>query len=81
MNRRTSRRPRDRARKSLEQLPYGVFKHRFAAIEVLGDEALESIHDASMTILETCGLRVMDAEARGIFRRGGFDVDDSTERV
>ena len=81
MSRRAGRRPRDRARKALEQLPYGGFKHRFAAIEVLGEEALEAIHDASMTILETCGLRVMDPEARAIFRRRGFDVDDSTECV
>lgn len=81
MSRRPGRRPRDAARKALEQLPYGAFKHRFAALEVLDEEALEAIHDASMTILETCEFRVMDPEARAIFRRGGFDVDDSAESV
>ena len=50
MIRRARRKPRDRDRAILQQLPYGAFKHRFAAMEVLDDEGLESIHDASMKV-------------------------------
>ena len=68
-------------RQALEQLPYGPFRHGFSPLEVLGPEALESIHDGAMTILEGCGLRVLDPEARAVFGRGGFDVDDTAEQV
>ena len=34
-----------------------------------------------MTILETSGLRVLDPEARRIFRRGGFEIDDDAQQV
>ena len=79
MTRRTNRRARERGRQVLEQLPFGAFKHGFRPIEVLEAAAVEQIHDASMTILETSGLRILDPETRRILRDGGFDVDESAE--
>ena len=72
---------RGRVKKAFEQLPYGIFKHGFAAHEVLGIEDLQAIHEASMQVLETSGMKIMDCEARNILREGGFEVDDAEERV
>ncbi len=49
--------------------------------EVLSPSEVERIHRASMTILETTGIRVDFALARDIYRQAGAQVDDQTQRV
>ena len=81
MARRTSQKRSERARGQLTQLPYRPFRHRFRPIEVIGEEELEAVHNASLGILETTGLRVLDPTARRILRDGGFEVDEAAEVV
>ena len=65
MTRRARRGARERSRNAFEQIPWGAFAHRFAPLEVIDPDGLEAIHQASMTILETSGLRVLDPRVPG----------------
>jgi trimethylamine--corrinoid protein Co-methyltransferase len=49
--------------------------------EVVSADELESIHEASLTILERIGMEFMDPESRQIMREAGADVDESNHRV
>jgi trimethylamine--corrinoid protein Co-methyltransferase len=49
--------------------------------EVVSADELESIHLASLTILERIGMEFMDPESRQIMREAGADVDESNQRV
>ena len=49
--------------------------------EVISADEVESIHEASLTILERIGMEFFDAEARSIMREAGAHVDESTMRV
>lgn len=53
--------------------------YRIPVYEVLNEEGLELIHDASCRILEEIGIEFRDAEALAIWRDQGADVQD--ERV
>ncbi|UDL91313.1 trimethylamine methyltransferase family protein [Mesorhizobium sp. PAMC28654] len=52
-----------------------------APIEVLTEEQVETIHDASMSVLEDVGMRIQDEETRNFFASAGFSVDHATELV
>lgn len=49
--------------------------------EVVSADELESIHNASLTILERIGMEFLCPESRSIMRNAGADVDESTMRV
>ena len=49
---------------SLQQAPFRQVSMPYAPIEVLSSDRIEAIHDAGLTILETIGIRVLDARAR-----------------
>ena len=49
--------------------------------EVVSADELESIHEASLQILERVGMEFNDPESRSIIREAGADVDESTMRV
>ncbi|HYI30005.1 MAG TPA: trimethylamine methyltransferase family protein [Bradyrhizobium sp.] len=56
-------------------------RNPYAPVQVLDEEQIERIHDASMTVLEDVGMRIQDADARNYFAAAGFSVDHPTERV
>lgn len=49
--------------------------------EILDEEGVELIHDASMRILEEVGIDFRDAEALDIWRRAGAEVSDQRVRI
>lgn len=55
--------------------------NRLARTELLEPEALEDIHQTSLTVLEEIGMDVMLPEARERMRAAGADVTEGTERV
>ena len=71
----------ERAAEVLAQRPYAQVTNRFSPMEVLREDQIERIHDASMQILETTGMEIMYAGARQLLRKAGFDVDDAAQRV
>ncbi|MDK1387279.1 trimethylamine methyltransferase family protein [Sinorhizobium sp. 8-89] len=48
---------------------------------VLSEDALESVHDASLTILEEIGMDIILPEARDRMKAAGADVTPGTDRV
>jgi len=50
-------------------------------LAVLDDEGLNQIHDASMEILSTVGVKIPHAKMREMFREAGAQVNDNTEVV
>ena len=44
-------------------------------------DRIEAIHDTALRVLEQLGIRVLNTEARDIFRRAGADVQESTQMV
>ena len=64
-----------------EQIPYRQPYMRLNHTEVVSADELESIHLASLTILERIGMDFIDPESRSIMREAGADVDEATHRV
>ncbi|MEA2782502.1 MAG: trimethylamine---corrinoid protein Co-methyltransferase [Rhodospirillaceae bacterium] len=70
-----------RAPAIIRQPAWRKLTNPYAPIEVLDDESVERIHQASMRLLEECGLEFMDREALDILATHGAAVDYSTSRV
>ncbi|MBI5090538.1 MAG: trimethylamine methyltransferase family protein [Actinobacteria bacterium] len=64
-----------------EQLPFRQPQMRLNHTEVVSPDELESIHEASLTILERIGLEFLDPESRSLMREAGADVDETNGRV
>ena len=54
---------------------------RFSPTDVVSADELQSIHEASLEILERIGMEVLDPEARSIMAAAGAQVDETTDRV
>lgn len=63
------------------QRPWKQPVMRFAPIDAVSPDELESIHTTSLRILEEIGMEVLDPEARSIYREHGCSVDERTMRV
>ncbi len=66
---------------TLIQRPWQQLRNPFPPIDVLSAEDVERIHDASMTILEDVGMRILDVEARRILEIAGFRHDADEELI
>ena len=64
-----------------EQRPFRQPQLRYAPTEVVSADELESIHDASLRILEDIGMDFLDAEARRLLVEAGADVRGDDPRV
>ncbi|NND01107.1 MAG: trimethylamine methyltransferase family protein [Gammaproteobacteria bacterium] len=78
---RRPRRNRETPGFSLDQLPFRQLKNPFPPIEVLSEEALAKIHDASMRILEQIGLQIVNDRARALMVAHGATLDSETGYV
>ncbi|MEE8275030.1 MAG: trimethylamine methyltransferase family protein, partial [Alphaproteobacteria bacterium] len=81
MARDPSRRRAHRAAEGLRQLPWREVVNPYAPIEVLSADQVETIHAASLRVLEETGMRVLDAGARERLARAGADGDQSSMLV
>ncbi len=50
-------------------------------VEILSDDQVESIHRASLRVLNETGIEIMSPKARAFFKVAGADVDQSNDRV
>src|SRR5437879_2313080 len=66
---------------AFNQPPWRRLANPYAPIEVLTEEQLDRLHDASMRILETHGLEFLSDAALDILARAGADVDRGSRRV
>ena len=79
-NRRRGRSTAERSRLPLQR-PFAQPRMRYKPTEVVSADELESIHDASMRILEDIGMDFLDPEARQLLAEAGASVEVGSERV
>jgi trimethylamine--corrinoid protein Co-methyltransferase len=68
-------------RKAISQPPFRQITNLYKPIEVLSDDQIEEIHNASLNILETIGLKVWGEEARAVYKGLGASIDRPEMRV
>jgi trimethylamine--corrinoid protein Co-methyltransferase len=54
---------------------------RFAPVDIVSRDELESIHQAALTVLREIGIDILHDEAKSILRNAGADVDPRSNRV
>jgi trimethylamine--corrinoid protein Co-methyltransferase len=76
---RRSRRAKQRERLAspLAKTPFRHLKNPYRPLEILDDEQIEQLHQASLRILEEIGLDFFDDEALNLWRDAGAKVDFS----
>jgi len=65
----------------IHQLPWRSVVNPYAPVEILDAEQIETIVQAALNVLETQGMRFLDAGSRKTLRRAGADVDDASLMV
>ncbi len=65
----------------IEQLPWKQVRRPFPPQNLLSEDQLESIHLASLKILEEMGMDFMSEEARGLLKDAGAEVKNGDARV
>lgn len=68
-----SRTPRSQT--TIQQLPWRTVENAHGPLPILDDDGVQTIHDASMRVLEELGIEVWSAEARQLFADAGAIVD------
>ena len=74
-------RQRGGASPKIEQIEWQELVNPHPPIEILPEEDLQKIHDASMEILSDIGIRILEPHARHLLAEAGAQVDESTEMV
>ncbi len=70
-----------RAANQIEQLPWRDVVNPYGPTAVLNDEQLERIIDSALTVLETQGMRFLEASSREQLAIAGADVDENSMMV
>jgi trimethylamine--corrinoid protein Co-methyltransferase len=65
----------------VQQLPWRQPSNPHAPLEVLSAEQVQQIHQASLTLLESPGIRVLHEGARDLLAGAGAEVDPDTQMV
>jgi trimethylamine---corrinoid protein Co-methyltransferase len=65
----------------VKQLPWRSHRNPYKPIEVLSEEQIERIHDASMRILEEFGIEFLDSQARERAIAKGAELVPDTQRL
>ncbi len=82
MTRRRPRRRRERKEQDrVTQMPWRTVTNPYPPIEILSADQVETIHEASLRVLERTGMRILDAGARSRFAAAGARVEHSSQMV
>ena len=82
--RQSRRRRQGRAKRDANQLaqpPWRAVRNPFKPVDLLSEEQVERIHQASLTVLRDMGVEFMSDEALNVLERAGADVDRNTQIV
>ena len=77
--RRSTRNPRVSG--SIAQLPWKTLRYQHAPHELLSSDAIETIHQAGLSILQETGMVILSANARQRFSAAGFEVNHESNLV
>ena len=64
-----------------QQRPWAQPRMRYKPTEVMSADELESIHEASLDVLEEIGMDFLDPESRDVLAAAGAKVEPGTQRV
>jgi trimethylamine--corrinoid protein Co-methyltransferase len=64
-----------------KQLPWRNLRNPYGPIEVLSEDRIEAIHNASLRILEEIGMDFLDGESLSILEAAGAEVAPGSQRV
>ena len=70
-----------RVANTIEQLPWRDVVNPYGPTAVLSDEQMERIIDGALTVLETQGMRFLEASSRKHLAAAGADVDETSKMV
>ncbi len=79
--RRGAARSAGRSTAKVDQLPWLHLSNPFPAQGLVSEDALEAIHQASLTLLEEFGMDFLLPEARELLKAAGADVSPDSQRV
>ena len=81
--RRSKRKVKGEAQSGLliEQKPFKQPSHIYRPLTAVSEDELESIHDASLRVLEDIGIDFINEQAKQILKEAGADVDPNSNRV
>lgn len=65
----------------IDQLPWRQPVNPYPPVNVLSDDQVEAIHNASLSLLENYGMRILHEGAREMLAAAGADVDADTQMV
>ncbi len=66
---------------AIQQLPFQQVENPYPPVEILSQEQVQTIHNASLTVLENIGVNFLLPEAKEILRKAGADVESDSDRV
>ena len=72
---------RERRADAIKQLPRRRFRNRLRHMELLSDDEIESIHQASLKVLREVGMSFMHEEALAVLRDHGAEIVPGTDVV
>ncbi len=61
--------------------PYRHLRNPFTPMRVFSDDQVAAMHEAALVMLETQGMKVLSADARGVYRKAGASVDEASQIV
>jgi trimethylamine---corrinoid protein Co-methyltransferase len=65
----------------VRQLPWRQIEHTHGTMSVLDEDGVETIHDASLRVLEELGIELWSEQARELFKQAGAIVEGDVVRV
>jgi len=78
---RAGRRRREAATSTFRQLPFRQIQNPYPPTNLLSDDQVESVHEASLDVLENIGINFLLEEARDLLKAAGAEVEPGTTRV
>ena len=83
MSRTSRRRKRVAEHKSaiVRNKDYRHLKNTLTRQPAFSQDHIEDIHHTALKVLENLGIRMLNAEARDLFKQAGIDVDEKTQMV
>ncbi len=63
------------------QVSYRNLKNPLLRQPAFSQDRLEAIHDTALRVIETLGIKVLNDEARGYYKRAGASVDEESQMV
>ena len=77
--RRRSRRRAARNPNQVQRLKWRRVENPYAPLEIVSEDQLEAIHQASLRVLRDSGVKFLSSRARKILQSAGAEIDDSSQ--